>query len=214
MVPYVIRQGDHVPKLAAKMQFDAEAIWLHPQNATLRSRRMDMHILCPGDVLYVPEPPSRRWLSVTVGAMNRFVATVPTVALKVTFADAGRPLASKPCRVRELSNLGDLTTNGAGQLAFQAPVTTEILTIEFPTARLVHELHVGHLDPVTELSGVFQRLQNLGYTSIDPRSIGVDLDEDSIRDPVARFQSDQGDSAPSGDIDDETRKNLETAHGC
>ncbi len=56
MQPYVIRQGDHLAHLAHKFGFDPQAVWQDGSNDELREARPDPNILCPGDVLYIPDP--------------------------------------------------------------------------------------------------------------------------------------------------------------
>src|SRR5437660_1841847 len=134
MSPYVIRAGDHLPQLAYRMGFDAEAVWQHEKNSELRKRRPDPNILCPGDVLYVPEPATRekKWLSVQVGTVNRFKATIPCVHLAVGFSQAGEPVANASCVVHGLPPPNTFTTDGEGTLALDVPVHVHYLTVEFP----------------------------------------------------------------------------------
>jgi hypothetical protein len=212
MVPYVIRPGDHMPSLALKMNFDADTVWAHPKNADLKKLRGDMHILCSGDVLYVPTPPPRKWMTASVGGPNKFVATVKTVSVTVTFKNGGKPLAGEACNIHELPDLTGLSTTGDGTLTFQAPVTLEAVTVEFPGARLVQRLRIGHIDPIAELSGVYQRLKNLGY--ITAPGSEDDVDEESLRDPLSRFQVAQGSATTDGTLDDDTRQKLLKVHGC
>jgi hypothetical protein len=109
LVPYVVRRGDHLLKIALRMGFDADAIWQGPKNAALRATRPSMNLLCVRDVLYVPERPARAWMPIEVGSMNTFVAEVPTVHLAMKFAFEGKPLASEKCTIRELPKLGELS---------------------------------------------------------------------------------------------------------
>jgi hypothetical protein len=52
-MPYVVRQGDHLAKVAVRMGFDADRVWNSDKNASLRERRPDRNMLCAGDILYV-----------------------------------------------------------------------------------------------------------------------------------------------------------------
>ncbi len=163
LVPYVVRKGDHLLKIAVKMGFDAKTIWQDPKNAALRASRPSMNVLCVGDVLYVPKQPARDWKPIKTGSANPFTATVPTVQIAVKFVLEGKPLASEACTIRELANLGSLTTTSDGTLKFEAPVALEAVTVEFSDVDLVQPLRIGHLDPTSAPSGAYQRLDNLGY---------------------------------------------------
>ena len=140
-----------------------------------------MDILCAGDVLFLP-PPRRTWLSVDVGATNRFVATVPTVSVNVTLHFGEAALASAKFRVRELPNLGELETDGAGNAKFRAPAALASATLEFADPPLCVVLHIGHLDPIDTQSGLRQRLMNLGYLN------SASAEPSDLRSAVATFQ--------------------------
>lgn len=211
-VPYVVRAGDHLLKIALRMGFDADAVWKHPKNTALRASRPSMHLLCPGDVLYVPGDP-RTWSPVNVGSSNQFTATVPTVQITVTFALEGKALASEACTVRELPALTSLKTTSDGTLDFDVPMALELVTVEFPRVGLVQPLRIGHLDPLAELSGVYQRLSNLGCVFDDSPDGGI-LDEQALREPLCDFEMSEGVSDPTGDLDDDARAKLKSVYGC
>ena len=213
LVPYVVRKGDFLLKIALKMGFDADTIWQDPKNADLRKSRPSMNVLCVGDVLYVPKKPARKWKSLQVGSKNPFKANVPTVQVAVTFVLEGKPLASEACTIRELPDLGTLTTTSDGTLRFEVPLAIVVATVEFSAVPLVQPLFIGHLDPVNEPSGVYQRLRNLGYVLDDPGD-GAAVDEQSLREPLGAFQADQGLADTSGTLNDDVRAKLKSVYGC
>jgi LysM domain len=100
MKPYVVKQGDHLTKIALSFGIDPEETWNHPRNAQLRARR-EPKLLAPGDILYVPMS-RRQGLSFTEGATNRYRGTVPPVPRRITFQAAGKPIADEPFQVRGL----------------------------------------------------------------------------------------------------------------
>jgi hypothetical protein len=211
MIPYVIRQGDHLPKLAVKMGFDPDAVWNHPKNADLRALRSDWHMLCACDILQVPEP-KRQWKSLQVGSQNRFTAAVPRMQIRVAFCRGGKPLANADCVVHGLPPPNQLSTDGDGKLSFAAPVTLESVTVEFAKPHFVQRLRIGHLDPIDEPSGVYQRLKNLGVQSFSG-PLPTSFDEAAMGQAVQTFQNAQGLPA-TGEVDDATRSRLKDAHGC
>jgi hypothetical protein len=213
LVPYVVRKGDYLLKIALQMGFDAETIWQDPKNAGLRKSRPSMNVLCVGDVLYVPKTPARQWMPVKVGSANPYVAKVPTVKIAVKFAYEGKPLASEECTLRELPELGTLTTTSDGTLRFEAPVNLQVVTARFSGPGIIQPLCIGHLDPVNELTGVHQRLNNLAFVLDDPSDVGT-VDEQSIREPLSAFESAEGLADATGDLNDDVRAKLKTVHGC
>jgi Putative peptidoglycan binding domain len=209
MVPYVIRQGDHLSKLAARMGFDADTVWSAPKNANLRKLRPDPHVLCVGDILFVPEPKARAWLPVQVGSANQFTASVPTVKVSLTLAQNGKAIANARCIVHGLLPPNELTSDGDGTLSFDAPAQLDYVTLEFPALSLVRRMHIGHLDPVEEPTGVLQRLRNMGYVSPVAQTLGGDR---GMALALKAFQQAQGLPA-TGQLDDATRDALADTHG-
>ncbi len=159
--PYIVRQGDYLLSLAHQFGFDADAVWNDPKNADLRKLRPDPNVLYPTDVLYIPDqnPPAMRTL--TTGSTNAFVSTPPSATLTIKFTDAS--FASQAYSVQELPELTGLTTDGNGTATFAVPVTLETVTLVFTGSGTSFAYDVGSLDPIETGSGVFQRLQNLGF---------------------------------------------------
>jgi hypothetical protein len=206
-VPYVIRTGDHLAKIAAKMRFDPDAVWASEENADLRARRPDPNMLCAGDILYVPKPETPVWQKVTLGSVNKFVVSVPTVKITLTLAQNGQPIANATCKVHGLPGDPERTTDGAGKLEFDAPASLEFVTLEFESLSLVRRMRIGHLDPVETDSGIAQRLRNLGFlgrTDGAPGTLGR---------AITAFQRANGLPA-TGLIDAATRSKLSGQHGC
>jgi hypothetical protein len=206
--PYVVRAGDHLDLIAHKHGVTPDDIWNHPRNAALNDRRKNPNLLCFGDVIYIPEV-TRRWIPLFVGASNTIVATVPKVQLSVRFSVQGAPLAGKRCVVHGIDQPLELTTDGAGKLSLETPITVQTVVVEFPDVPMVRTLCIGHLDPADEPTGAFQRLQNLGYAS----SRSLVGDRAALAGLLRRFQEDSG-LKSTGSLDKDTIAALEAAHGC
>jgi len=195
-------QGEYLGKLAFELGFDAAKVWNDPQNADLRGKR-DPNVLCPGDVLYVPDA-RPAWLSFSAGTTNRFRGRVPTVDVTLTFNVWDRAMAGEPCIVEGLGAPRELSTDGEGRLKVAVPVTVAELFVKFPKRGTTHHVLVGHMDPIDQPSGVAKRLAHLDYRR---RSDGEDLAP-----AIRRFQAAQG-LPVTGVLDDATKKALLAAHG-
>jgi hypothetical protein len=170
--PYVIRRRDTVRKVAYKLGFDADPVWNDPSNDDLRALRPNPDLLLAGDVLYVPDAADRPQPPVNpvaAGTTTTFVAPdPPTVTVSHQFFGLdSSTYDSKTFTVQELDNLGELQTTKDGLATFQVPVTLDTATIVFSDTGESWALQVGDLDPINTVSGIFQRLQNLGYISSD-----------------------------------------------
>jgi hypothetical protein len=181
MEPYVIGDGDYLALLAYQQDFDADTVWNDPANDDLRARRADPNLLWPTDILHVPDQLNKTPVTHTLapGSTTTFVSTPPTlpVAVKFTGADPSA-YASKAYVVKELEDLTGLTTNGDGLATFEAPITLQAMTVVFTDSGESWRLKIGSMDPIDTLSGIWQRLQNLGYLDGD-----IELDPDNL-DPL------------------------------
>jgi hypothetical protein len=195
--PYVIRQGDYLAKLAYKFGFDADKVWNDPANAQLRQRgqlSQDPNMLYPTDMLYIPDPivpPVMQ--SLTTGTTNTFTSDPPTMPVTIQFSDPA--LASQAYTVQELEELSGLTTDANGTATFSVPVTLETVTISFTDSGELFSYNLGCLDPVDKLSGIYQRLQNLGYIDVDIDFDGSNLE--LIRTALRAFSATQPGAPPA-----------------
>jgi len=195
MEPYVVRQGDYLAKLAYQFGFDAGAIWNDGKNAQLRELRPNQNILNPTDILYIPNQADKTPVtqSLSTGTTNAFVSDPPTVNVAIRFLDA--PFASQAYSVAELPQLVGLTTGQDGTATLSIPITLDSFTIAFTESGMSFAFDVGCLDPIDTLSGIFQRLQNLGY--IDPDAASDPPDMDVMRAALRAFKAASQDASSS-----------------
>ncbi len=216
MVPYVVRAGDHLERLAFQGGFDASAVWNDELNAALRERRPNPQMLAPGDILFVPEAASGPGVAVSPGGTYCFTARVPTVHVRIAFRSEGRAYANEPYRLT--GNMPPLegTTDGEGLFEAELPVHIAEVNLTFPALHLSHVLRIGHLDPVEVDTGVEARLRHLGYMLPLREWLGHAPTEceASLRLSLAvrAFQFDHGLSV-TGTLDPATRSALVGAHG-
>jgi hypothetical protein len=160
MRPYIVRQGDYLAKLADKMGFDADEVWSHAKNQGLKDAGRTPDMLCPGDVLHVPE--GSRPQRVSLGGDNPYAGVIRTVHIAVRFQDEGRPLANEAYLLAGVGEIVEGTTKDDGLVECDVPTTCAQVQVSFPAKGLTYFLKVGHLDPPETESGLAQRLQNLG----------------------------------------------------
>jgi hypothetical protein len=212
--PYIVRQGDHLTRLAYIHGFDAGEVWNHERNTELREIGRTPDLLAPGDILYLPVKP-KDGLAFSAGSSNRYRAQVPNVKVTLTFKDAERVLANEPYEVHGLGTDGsdgkteERKTDADGRIELELPVTTREVTIVFPTQNVAYEVRVGDMDPVAELSGIQKRLQNLGYL---PRERESASEGAYVQGAIAEFQKQHG-LSPTGTIDNDTSNLLRDEHG-
>jgi Putative peptidoglycan binding domain len=205
---YVVKQGDHVSKLAQQFGFaDFNTIWDHPNNSTLKNLRKNPNVLNPGDQLFIPDKQLKKETRPT-GATHRFKARVIPLMLRVVVKKVDdTPLANTPCKLQVAGTTYPLTTDKSGRIEQEIPKNAE-------TAQLIIldqgiPIKIGHLDSVDQVSGYRARLNNLGYhagSSDDP-------DDAQLRSAIEEFQCDQH-LKVDGVCGSQTQKQLEKVHGC
>ncbi len=153
----------------------------------------------------IPKGPPK-WLSADVGAVNKFVATIPTVSVSVRLQRPdGEPMAHEPWEAAALEQTG--TTAGDGTLqVLQVPLDTLYVQVVLTRLQWRMRLNVGHLDPVTTPSGKAQRLAHLGFLG----SSAVCATTEQLSSALERFRLAQ---APGAQSDADVEQALAKSHG-
>jgi hypothetical protein len=209
MKPYVVRAGDHLGRLALELRFNADEVWNDPQNRHLHDAGRTPDMLVPGDILYVPTTAPES-LSVESETTNRYRAQVPTVRVGLILQDAlGQPLANRAYTVEGVPGAERSgTTDGEGALEVSAPAWLRDLRVNVEDGPS-YVVAIGHLDPLSERSGLVQRLTHLGLLP----KLGQAPSDEQLEDAIRQFQIRARIDA-TGELDDRTREELERAHGC
>lgn len=204
---YVVKQGDFLGKIAWSHGVQEDAIWNLAANAALKTLRVSPNVLCPGDVLYVPDVKPTRF-KLSVGSSNTFEAQVPMTTLHVAFADDGVPWSGAAYRVEGVFGMTiEGSTDGGGVATIEVPINCGSIDVVFDARGRKFRFDVGHLDPVSEPSGVRARLQHLGY--LRPVAPG---DGDAMDRAVREFQTDNG-LDPTGEVTKATVDALTDRYG-
>lgn len=209
LVPYVVKQGDHLLGLAHRMAFDPDAIWGDPKNADLAKKRKDSNVLLPGDILYVPDP-KKTWRPLTVGSDNSFTVDVPQTTIALRFADSGEPIANAAYEIEGV-DLPPGSTDGGGNVVLAVPITTGRFVLRLLDRNEAHEIRVGHLDPPDEPSGAWARLVALGYLGRASACAPGSVDE--LSRALRVFQREHDGLKPTGELDEDTVAKLLDVHG-
>lgn len=208
-MPYlVVRQGDHLERIAYRAGADPKAIWDAPENAKLRELRGDGHILCPGDLVFVPKARPASELPLAVGSTNRFTVNVPVTEVRMKLRSGGKPLANEPFRVIEAPAVTG-TTTAEGEVRFEISVALRRARLHLTKLGMILPLDVGGLDPLHEITGLQMRLAHLGhYHGEADGRLGNDT-----RAAVRAFQRARG-LVPTGVPDEKTLTALREAYGA
>ncbi len=212
-IQITVRQGDCLTKIAARFGFaDYRVIYNHPDNAEFKKRRPNPDVIFPGDVLVIPDKEDKS-VAVPTGGKHRFqVKRPPKRVLRIAFRTSeDQPLAGAGYTLSFGDQEIEGETDGDGVLEAEVPHDLDRATLLIDGAE--HDLQVGSLNPITSapdggVSGAKARLANLGY---DAPPVDGKMDVATAA-ALAAFQRDHG-LDPSGDLDDATRKKLQSVHG-
>lgn len=187
-----------------------ETLWNDPANAELKEKRKDPNILYAGDVVEIPEKRLREESGATA-AKHRFRRKGRPEILRIRLLDRfDEPRAKIPYRLIIEGDTRQGVTNGDGELKEPIPPNARsgrLIVGEDPDVTEI-PLKLGHLDPITELSGIQMRLMNLGYQCV---SSDGELNEET-REALRQFQRNYR-LEPTGEPDESTKQTLVERHG-
>ena len=211
---YTVRQGDCLSSIAKQHGLgDWRTIYDHPQNAALRASRPNPNIICPGDILFVPDR-TLRWENARTKQRHRFEIGVPRQLLRLVVQDAdGIRIANTAYELTVDGQAFTGTTDGNGQL--EAQIAVDAREGRLRTGAYEWELKISHLNPMSPdsvdggVSGAQARLKNLGFDVGPIDGIRGGQTEAALE----AFQRKER-LEVTGMLDDDTRARLESRHGC
>ncbi|MCM8799029.1 MAG: peptidoglycan-binding protein [Candidatus Omnitrophica bacterium] len=207
MTEYIVKQGDCLSSIANKFGLFWEKIWNHPQNSQLKELRKDPNILFPGDVVYIPDKEEKEE-AVATGQKHRFRRKGVPEKLELILCLEGEPRRNEEYELEIDGVFTSAKSDGEGKVSISIPPGARKGKLILIRTGEEFNLDLGHLDPITEITGIQARLVNLGF---DVEVTGK-WDEKS-KEALRLFQK-QNKLEPSGEIDETTRNKLKEVYGC
>lgn len=208
MPQYTVRQRDCLSSIAERYGLTWQRIWEHPNNAQFRNERESPNILYPGDVIFVPDRESRDE-SGSTSQRHRFRRR-GTTKLKIRLLIHGIAAANQAyiLEIGGSSYNGNTDVDGILEETIPTNARNGKLTLQTGEDERELLLDIGGLDPITEITGVQARLNNLGYDCgrVDGR-IGP-----LTRAALSAFQE-TNELEITGEIDSATRDKLVELYG-
>jgi N-acetylmuramoyl-L-alanine amidase len=218
-----VQQGECLSSIAKDYGFaDWRTIYEHSENAAFREKRPDPNILCPDDLIYIPDKETREESRGT-DAKHNFKRKTPKTLLRLALKNRiWQPLANKRYELVIHGAFHPGSTNGEGILEQEIPADLEEaeltvwmvqnLSEQSPDGQLYRwTLKIGHLDPIEEITGVQARLNNLGIPcGVVDGSQSSEATE-AMRASIKAFRS-RVDLGQSSTIDRATRLRLVEKH--
>lgn len=210
MAIHVVRQGESVISLSKRYGIPADKILNHPDNRSLRNRQRDSGILFPGDRLTIPEREIKE-IDCATEQRHRFRCNNRNSLLKIRFLAQDEPRANEPylLRIHTQEYRGNLDNDGWLRVSIPADTQEAVIELGEESEREEFAIRIGHLDPVDEIRGVQQRLNNMGFF------YGAENDQltEEMQGALCAFQAKHG-LEESGELDDATKSKLVEIYGC
>jgi hypothetical protein len=221
---YAVKQGDCMASIAIETGFFWQTLWDRPENSALKQLRQNPNVLLEGDDVFIPDLTPKQE-SRASDSQYKFVRKGVPEKLRITLKDAqNKPRANLPYTLVVDGKPQKGTTNSQGELVESIPPGAKsgkliIVAPAQPPAcqtakkpgklrREITNLNLGHLDPVSEVSGIKARLANMKFYR---GPIDSNLDG-KTKQAISAFQTHAGLPA-TGDADDATKAALQKAHG-
>jgi len=206
MPTITVSQGDSIPSLAKDYGFFPDTIWNHGSNAGLRAKRKSMNQLFPGDEVFIPD------LDVTpynrpTDATHKFKRKGVPARLRMQFKSLGEPRKNEPYVLIIDGKPINGTLDGEGKLDQYIPPNAKGGQILLNGGKESIPVQIGYLNPVSEISGMQQRLNNLGFFCGNEDG---ELD-DKTRAALETFQRRNG-LPVTGEADEATKSKLQELH--
>ena len=204
---YHVEQGDCLFSIAQNHNMFWQTLWDHSRNATLRELRKNPNVLCEGDTVFVPDK-EEKTLDIATEQRHRFRRKGVPFRIRLCLLKESEPRAN----VRYVFTLDNKhyegMTDDDGYIEIMVPRTSVQgeLTLYENEEEEKYNLTLGHLDPVDTLTGVQQRLRNLGF----PCEVSGTMDQ-GTKIAITGFREKHGPKG-SEDIDDPLRQRLLELH--
>lgn len=205
--PRTIARGDCTSSLARQNSFASwRTIWEDPLNADLAKKRKNPNLLAVGDALVIPKREDHTEFAPT-GKRSTYRVLGERTRLKIAYA--GTSVNDYVLRVGGQTFQGKVAPNGMIDELIPADATggeLELRSALSPERVERWTIALGALDPIEDLIGVQERLENLGFPCPIDGKDGPDTQS-----AVKAYQSWRGLPA-TGKVDDATRADLQAVH--
>jgi len=199
-----VRQGECISSIANKYGFFPETIWNDPLNKKLKKNREEGNILYPGDIVIIPGKRPKEE-SGNTEQRHRFRKKGTPSKLLLRCLDRSEPIANQPYILNIDGKVFEGQTDEDGILkeTIIPSARSGKLIIGEPPNEKEFNLQLGALDPINTVTGVQERLKNLGFA---PGKIDGDLSS-RTKSAIRRFQEATG-LKVTGELDKDTEERL------
>lgn len=201
---HIVQQGEGISSIAFAYGLKPETIWEHPENESLRAARADPNILREGDVILLPDLRPDEYKKST-NARHRFRRLGVPAKFRLQLLDGGDVRADLQYRLEVAGRTLEGWTDENGILDVFVPNNAASGKLFLFDEESEEQLDItfGELDPLDQVKGAQQRLNNLGFDcgatdgNLGPKTEAA----------LKEFQT-EANLPPTGKLDEATKKAL------
>lgn len=167
-VKHVVGQGESIDSLACEYGHAGDTLWKHRENRELAEQRGDFRTLLPGDRVFIPPRTSKQVDGLATDRRHVFRRRdVPSLLRFRPLLIGGEGHAARFEVHARGERIAAGPINRFGDVECVVDPTERAVTVTVFFAGFSRDYHVllRALDPVTEVSGIQQRLAALGFYS-------------------------------------------------
>ena len=201
-----VTPGDSIPSIAQDSGHFSETIWNYGENAELKAKRKNPNLLYPGDDVFVPAIRLKDF-SCATDTRHSFKRKGVPAKLKMQLFLLGEPRRNEPYTLILDDEIIRGKTDADGNIEHYIKPNSKGGKLILNGGKEEYPVRVGHLNPIDTVSGVKQRLNNLGFYC------GDESDEETCqyKQAIVQFQGDQK-LKQTGELDDATCGKIESLH--
>jgi hypothetical protein len=164
MTQHTVVEGDCLSSIAYDNGFFWETLWNASENEDLNQLRQDPRVLKPGDVVVVIDKRQDSADGQT-DQRHRFKMKGVPAKIRIQAMWNDQPRANEPYEIEIDGQKASGTSDDEGKIEFSIPPNAKsgTLTVGEELRLRTYKLSLGALDPVSDITGLQARLNNLGY---------------------------------------------------
>ncbi len=201
------REGDCFINICKEEGFFGETVWNHPENQELRQKRKQLNIIKKGDRIFIPDFEIKEYSGETEQC-HTFYLIGSLIQFSLTLLNLGQPRANEDFILKIDGKSRNGKTDENGTLNEQIPSKARYGLLLLGENQEEITINFGYIDPIDEISGVQQRLQNLGFYEGE---IDDELNLETVA-AIAEFQR-SVELSGEGELNEETRQKLVEVNG-
>ena len=198
-----VGKGETAISLSKKKGFDWNTVWNHGENAELKAKRKDPSLLFETDEIFFPEKQLKE-VSKSTDAEHIFKRKGDPCKIKLQLLKLGKPRANEDYTFNVEGTIINGKTDAEGNIEHFIPSAAKSAKLILSGGKEEYPVGIGRLDPLEEISGVQQRLNNLGHNCAESGKL-----DEKTKAALKKFQADNKLEA-TGEIDSDTKAKLQS----